>query len=334
MGKISTIELLDNFFASNDVVGTSIEKQRRVIDKPALYDYERTIGKELIDMDVDDLFGLIKEFGDNANGRNITFMTSHRSYDQLSVLLRKIFDFYIDTVEPIKNPLHDKRMKGMQAIKKLSEGKQPFRWENVEDVIEKMHNDMIPDKADYVELLLLMFYCGFEKAEEIVYLKEKMINHKSKSVSLPGRIVCLSDRCYYLLIKFHNQDTFDEGRQRYTLKEWQGGYFKFIVRANQAEEIDKRPAQVLCDSINRLISTNVNVKYKTKINYSIVYWLGFYEFLVSRYGEDETYKIITSYRDDAALSKIKSSASEYGIRESNVTIIKRNLRPFIYNSSK
>lgn len=334
MGKISTNELLENFFTSDDVVGTSVEKQRRVIDKPALYNYERAIGKELIDMDVDDLFGLIKEFGENADGRNITFMTSHRSYDRMTVLLRKIFDFYIETVEPIKNPLYDKRMKGMQAIKRLSEGTEPFRWKNVEDVIEKMHNDMAPDKADYVELLLLMFYCGFEKAEEIVYLKEKMINHKNKTVSLPGRMVRLSDRCYYLLVKFHNQETFDEGRQPYTLAEWQGGYFKFIVRTNQVEEIDDRPAQVLSNSINRLISTNVNIKYKTKINYTILYWLGFYEFMVSRYGEDETYKIITSYRDNDALAKLTSLTSEYGIRETNVTIIKRNLRPFISNSSE
>ena len=46
MGKISTKEIFDGFFAANE--GTAMGKQRPIIDKPALYEYEAKVGKELI----------------------------------------------------------------------------------------------------------------------------------------------------------------------------------------------------------------------------------------------------------------------------------------------
>ena len=67
MGKVSTQELLDMYYAS--VAGTSAEKTRVQIDRPELYAYEIKIGKELIDMDVDDLFGLIIEFRNKRKGK-------------------------------------------------------------------------------------------------------------------------------------------------------------------------------------------------------------------------------------------------------------------------
>ena len=67
MGKVSTQELLDMYYAS--VAGTSVEKTRVQIDRPELYAYEIQIGKELIDMDVDDLFGLIIEFRNKRKGK-------------------------------------------------------------------------------------------------------------------------------------------------------------------------------------------------------------------------------------------------------------------------
>ena len=60
MGIKSTKEILDMYYES--VAGTSIEKTRVQIDRAELYEYEMRIGKELIDMDVDDLFELIIEF--------------------------------------------------------------------------------------------------------------------------------------------------------------------------------------------------------------------------------------------------------------------------------
>ena len=115
MGIISTKELLDRYYASD--AGTSAETTRSQIDKPELYAYEMKIGKELIDMDVDDLFGLIFEFRNKRKGKEIEYMISHSSFDQLSTLLRAIFNFYIDNIQPIRNPLNDKRMKAKKQLR-------------------------------------------------------------------------------------------------------------------------------------------------------------------------------------------------------------------------
>ena len=326
MGKISTKQLLDNYFES--IKGTAAAKQRVVIDKPALYEYEQKIGKELIDMDVDDLFGLIREFNNKKNNKEIPFMTSHYSFDNLTVLLRAIFNFYIDTVQPIKNPLYDKRMKGKEAIKRLSEGKEILSFDYIQSIINKIHIDNTSIRADYVELIILLYYSGFANAEEIVTFKGSEINHRNRTVSLPGRTVQLTNRCYELLQKFEGMDEVNEWRLFY-LTTYKGGYFKFFVRENQLEDFNERDIRTVSDIINRQISVYVNQKYKTKINYSILYWLGFYDFLVKRYGAEETNRILTSVRSSEDVTKLMSCARDYGIRLDNSSHIKRYLRPFI-----
>ena len=327
MGKISTTELLDNYFAS--IAGTPAEKQRPVIDKPELYAYEQQIGKELIDMNVDDLFGLINEINNKKNGKEIPFMTAHYSFDHLTVLLRAIFNFYIDTVEPIKNPLYDKRMKGKEATKRLAQDKIVLRFDYIQGIIDKVHRDAnSEDRADYVELIMLMYYSGFENAEEIVNLKGSEINHRNRTVTLPGRTVQLTDRCYKLLQKFDGIDELNEWRT-YFLTTYRGGYFKFIVQEKQLNNFDDRDFRSVCNMLNRQISVMVNQPYNTKINYSILYWLGFYDYVVKKHGEKETNKMLLSFRDSDDVTKLMSCAREYGIKVDNISHLKRFLRPFV-----
>lgn len=327
MGKISTTELLDNYFAS--IEGTPAAKQRPVIDKPELYAYEQQIGKELIDMDVDDLFGLINEINNKKNGKEIPFMTAHYSFDHLTVLLRAIFNFYIDTVEPIKNPLYDKRMRGKEATKRLAQDKITLRFDYIQNIIDKVHRDAnSEDRADYVELIMLMYYSGFENAEEIVNLKGSEINHRNRTVALQGRTVQLTDRCYELLQKFDGIDELNEWRT-YFLTTYRGGYFKFIVQEKQLNNFDDRDFRSVCNMLNRQISVMVNQPYNTKINYSILYWLGFYDYVVKKYGEQETNGMLLSFRNSDDVTRLMSCAREYGIKVDNISHLKRFLRPFV-----
>ena len=327
MGKISTTELLNNYFAS--IEGTPAAKQKPVIDKPELYAYEQKIGKELIDMDVDDLFGLINEINNKKNGKDIPFMTAHYSFDHLTVLLRAIFNFYIDTVEPIKNPLYDKRMRGKEATKRLAQNKITLRFDYIQHIIDKVHQDAnSEDRADYVELIMLMYYSGFENAEEIVNLKGNEINHRNRTVALQGRTVQLTDRCYELLQKFDGIDELNKWRT-YFLTTYRGGYFKFIVQEKQLNNFDDRDFRSVCNMLNRQISVMVNQPYNTKINYSILYWLGFYDYVVKKYGEQETNRMLLSFRNSDDVTRLMSCAREYGIKVDNISHLKRFLRPFV-----
>lgn len=327
MGKLSTTELLDNYFAS--IEGTPAEKQRVIIDKPELYAYEQAIGKELIDMDVDDLFGLINEINNKKNGKDIPFMTAHYSYDHLTVLLRAIFNFYIDTVEPIKNPLYDKRMRGKEATKRLAQDKETLRFDYIQGIINKVHMDAnSEDRADYVELIMLLYYSGFENAEEIATFKGSAINHRNRTVAMTGRIVQLTDRCYELLQKFDKIDSLVEWRTYY-LTPYQDGYFKFIVQEKQLDEFNDRDLRSVCNMINRQISVYVNQPYNTKINFSILYWLGFYDSIVKKYGESEANRMLLSFRNSDDVTKLMNCAREYGVKVDNISHLKRFLRPFV-----
>lgn len=326
MGKISTKQLISRYFKS--IEGTPAEKQRAIIDKTELYDYEEKIGKELIDMDVDDLFGLINELNNKKNGKDIPFMTAHYSFDHLTVLLRAIFNFYIDTVEPIKNPLYDKRMKGKEATKRLAQGKETLRFDYVQSIINKVHNDTTEDRADYVELIMLLYYSGFENAEEIATFKGSAINHRNRTVAMTGRTVQLTDRCYELLQKFEGIDELVEWRTYY-LTTYRGGYFKFIVQEKQLDGFDDRDIRSICNMINRQISVYVNQPYNTKINFSILYWLGFYDSIVKKYGEEETNKMLLSFRNSDDVTKLMNCARDYGVKVDNISHLKRFLRPFV-----
>lgn len=329
MGKIKTKELLDRFYES--VKGTSTEKMRNQIDKPELYEYEKKIGKDLIDMNVDDIFGLIEEYTGKRKNKTISFMVSHSSFDQISTQLRAIFNYYIDTIEPVRNPFYDKRLRGKAAIERLAHGKEIFRWSIVEEIIDKLHLDFDEDKADYLELILLLFYNGFAKASEIVSFTEKDVDHRLRKVMLPGKTVYLSERCYKLLVKFNKQSTITGWRGDFVLCSWHDSYFKFIVRPSKSDELNERDITLMCDIINRYISKDINDKYDTKINYRLLYFLGFYEYIVKKQGQEKTNKMMTSYRDSEDVAELMSLAREYGVKADNISHLKRCLRPFIEN---
>lgn len=325
MGKISTSELFQKYYAASSPSAANFMKS---IEKPDLYAYELEVGKELIDMNVDELFGLINALMNKRRGREISFIVSAQSYDRVASLLRTLFDFYIEHVEVIRNPLDDKKMRGKEALRRFAEKKEVISYELVQDIILRMHRDYEPDRADYAEMIILLYYCGFDDAEQIVTLQEKMIDHRNKTVMLPGRIVHLSDRCYSLLVKFHNQDVI-EGWRNYHLCAYKGGYFKFVVRKASMDLIDERSIDAMCNLYNHYLAVYVNQKYDVVLNYRTLYWLGFYDFMCRKVGAEETDDLIKSYRDTSASSTILSLAREYGVKYDNVTTIKKFLYPYV-----
>lgn len=330
MGKLHTKEIFDLFFNSPGVSGTSLQINRRQIDKPELYAYEIEIGKELIDMDIDELFGLIREIRNKRRGKQVEYIISHSSYEQISSILRAVFNYYIDNVEVIKNPFNDKRMRGMEAVKRLSEGLDIFSWENVEDIIKRLHEDMSCDEADYIELIILMYYCGFKNAEEIITLKGDMVNHDDHTVNMSdGRVVWLTDRCYELLMKFDSLDTISRWRTDFSLVPWHDGMFKFIVRPSQVYNVNGRSLKEMSTKLNHIISVQVNDRYNTRINYRILYLLGFFDFIVEKYGENRTKEMFSSYRNSDDVKAILDAAKEYNLNMDSISQIKRAMSPFI-----
>ena len=337
MGAMTTKELFDEFFASPE--GKKYSFNRKATKEDQLYAFEMETGKELVDMTVDDFI----KFLSNANFRRFeldsNIIPNRASLDFLISLYKKIINFYIDYCAEnnypiIRNIFYDKRLSiGANLLIELSEGKERFSWTMVEDIIKKLHKDRTPDRADYIELIILLYYSGFESAAEITELKESDINHNSKTVYLQGRTVYLSDRCYFLLTKFNGKYEFDES-VKFVFSSWENSYFKFLVSRARESDIDKRTSAHMCQYINAQLSKYVNAQYGTQINGSNLYKLGFYDYLVKKYGEKEVNAILISNYDKERVQKLQQSAVEYGFKFSSISQLKRHMRMFIIAENK
>ena len=325
MAKISTHALFEEFFKGKpqDVM----KRTRPQVDRQEVYEYEKKIGKQLVDMNVDELFEMILSFNKRKGSRN--YSISYNSYLQIFSMYRSIFNYYIEHHEVIRNPFNNPQMKGAQAAKRLAQTKEPFTWESIEEVIRKIHEAYEFNRANYIECILLLYYNGFAKAEEIVTLTEDMIDFKNKTVVLSGRTIKLSDRCFELLTFVHGLTTMSGFRYDYLVKSWRGHYFKYIIRQKEEADFDKRElAEVAC-MINRIISVDVKKKFGSDINYRSLYLLGFYDKIVERCGEERANELILSVRDSKATEELMELAREYGVVADTVSALKRSLRPFI-----
>lgn len=327
MAKIITKKLFDMFFEGKDY--DVVRKTRPQIDRPEVYEYEKKIGKQLVEMDVDELFEMILSFNGNRKFNNANYSIGYTSFNQIASYYRSLFNFYIDNVEVIKNPFNDKRMRGTEATKRLAQGKDPFTKEMLDDVIRKLHADIDEYRAEYLECILLMFYDGFVSAPEIVSLKEDMIDFKNHTVRLPGRTIKLSDRCFELLQKINGSSVLTGHRGDYEMVSYHGSYFKFCVRPKRVGDFQERDEAEVANLINREISKRIKAEYGIDINYRLVYFLGFVDFIKEQYGEERCKELILAVRDPEATKDLLNVARMYGVTIDNVTLLKKQLRPFI-----
>ncbi len=330
MAAMDTKEVFDLYF--KDIPYDTVRKNRPQVDRPEVYAYEDELGKQIFDMDVEELFGLLLSFNKNREFGDSNFSISYGSYDQIASTYRSIWNFYIDNIEIIRNPWNDKKMRGAAAAKRLAESKKAFTYDIIERVLSRIRQDYEDTNYDYgkyLECLILLFYNGFAEAQEIVLLKEDAINFRTHEVRLPGRTIHLSDRCFELLEYVHSLHEIATLRGSYAAVPYQDGYFKIAIRAKEIETFQEKSLVEVGAILTRKITMNIRKKYGVDINYRIIYLLGFYDFIVSRAGKERTKELITSVRNSADAQELMKYAKEYGVVAENVSYIKKLLRPFI-----
>lgn len=322
MGKISTADLINNFFSEDDSV---YKNHRKIIKEEQLFEYEKEIGKDFVDMNTDEIIKFLSDINPRRNSAKSNNIQKDNTINQIRTIYKKIFDYYIDSCDKtLKNPFKNAKFK---EPLKSSSSKTCLSYKTVDDIIKKIHTESQPDRADYYELILLLFYNGFENATEIVEMKESDINHKSKTVTVNGRTIKLSDRCHSLLEKFHDMTEL-EGWRDYDLVSWHGSYFKFIVQHN-AQTIDERPLNKMREKINVYICKYINNEYKFNINFKDLYYLGFYDYLVGFYGKEKTNEMIITNYNRKNCKSLENTAKEYQLIYSKVSQLKRKLRTFV-----
>lgn len=330
MAVKNTKEVFDLYF--EDMSYDTARKTRPQVDRPEVYDYEMKVGKQIFDMDVEELFGLLLSFNKGHRFGKTNFSISYNSYNQTASLYRSIWNFYIANFEVIRNPWNEKEMRGAAATKRLAESKTAFTYDIIEGVILKInqeYEDTTYNYGKYLECLILLFYNGFADAQEIVSLKEGMINFKTHKVRLSGKTIQLSDRCFELLQYINGLDKISTSVGTYVAIPYHDGYFKIAIKPKQVSTFQDRPLVDVGAILTRKITMNIKKKYGVDINYRNIYLLGFYDYIVKEAGEKRAKELVLSVRNSDDAKELMGYAREYGVVADNVSYIKTLLRPFI-----
>lgn len=326
MSVIPTKVLFDKFFEGKDP--ETVRKTRAQVDRPEVYAYEAKIGRQLVDMNEDELFEMICSFHNKKSAVREGLKVGSGTFKKYVSNFRLIFQFYIDNFEVIKNPFHSAKFKGIQADALLADNKNRFTYKQLEEIIGKLHRIYDREHADYYELIIRLFYEGFAEAQEIANLKEEQINFRKMEVRLPGRTIKLSNRCFELLTAVHNMHIMEGVRGNFYMMTWHNGYFKFVVRPAESDEFQNKDLTYLGRKINTILFTKVSKEFRVDIGYRKLYLLGFYDTLVKKYGEERTREIITSVRVSEDINALATVMNEYGLVIENMTYLRRNLVQF------
>ena len=323
MAVISTKELFDKYFETKDA--DTIRKTRAQVDRPEVYIYEEKIGKQLVEMNEEELFEMICTFGNKKSVVSDGIRIGSSSFRKYVSSFRVIFQFYIENFEIIRNPFHNEKFKGIQSEALFADNKNRFTRQQMDDVIEKLHAKYDYEHANYYELIMMLFYDGFSDAREIVELKESQINFRKKEVKLTGRTIKLSDRCFELLLEVHNMEMMYGIRGNYYMLSWRDSYFKFIVRPKESAGFQNKDITAVGRKINFDIAQKIAKEFNIDIGYRKIYLLGFYDYLVSKYGEERVKEMITSKRVQKDIFDFSYAMNAYGIVIDNMVYLKREL---------
>lgn len=324
-GKFNTEELLDRYYSTKPE--STVKKTKMQIDRPELYAFEEKINKPLVQMDCFEILEMLKTFV-NANYAETQYKMSYRTYDFLISTLRGFFDWYIDNVEVIKNPCSDKRIKGSAKVKYLKDDNaKTFNKDSMEELIADIRNDLITEYADYLECIIRLLYEGCVDTFDIVNIKNSDVNHKNKTITVRGRKISLSDRCYKLLVKIHKMTDYPAFRGSYVMVSCHDSYFKFPTREKYVN--DDRDKEFYAGYLSRVFIKEVKTKRHLNIKARTLYLLGFYDFIVAKVGQDRAKEIIMTTNNSEYTKEILDFAHEYNLIEKNSTSIKNLLIPFV-----
>ena len=334
MGKLSTREILDRFYKSGVYSPTRIVNVKKFIDVPVLFEYEQSIGKEMVDMDKEEFVYLVRALLTKtiSTDKREPFILS--DYKIIRTCLIAICEWYSYEVEPINIWLRSPDLKGVSGLMKLlSISSDPITWKDLQDIFKDMRAKGSGDRADYTELVAGLFYCGFYQTSEVVNFKERDINFRLNTIVLPGRTVKINDRTMALLQANHKAYEYRTVRRVVSMRSWRDSYMHFIVDPKMEDDFDKRAEPVVTIVLNKLLSEHIKNNYGLKITFKNIFWLGCYDHIVRKCGEERAYELIMSTRNSDDINELLTYTDEFGVAHLGISPaeIKTHLRMFIKN---
>ena len=196
-------------------------------------------------------------------------------------------------------------------------------------VIKKLHDNRPQFTADYLECILLLFYCGVPKSQDIAQITEQTIDFEKKQILVDGRRVQLSDRCFELLQLVHKTTSTVNDRGTFSVVQWHDSYFRFIIRVQTEDTFQDMTLSQVGSLINRRISYDINYSLGEDITSRNVYYLGFYDHLVEKYGKEKIRDVVITGKNSENTALLLAEAEECGVYVDNPTHLKNSLQQFV-----
>lgn len=321
MAKITTKELIDKYF--DEVAPPSYHTWRKSLDKPEMYKYIDEIGVELVDMDVEQMMGLIKALNPSST-----------TVQHLRTVLQQLIIYYSDNIELVRNPFTNPQLKGSQLQNILIQEKAVLTWDIVKKTITELKRNTDNQKVEYIELIAELFYCGFYDADEIIQIQENNINGSDLTIAIIGKTVNISQRCYELLLKVHKFHISPQKRYVYAI--YRDFYIPMFITAEKESTVNDYEVNVYTSRLYKQLTMNLFDSNGEAINYSSLYWLGFYDYLVKNTSKEfvdefvntDCAKVGKSKSKNTDLQTVLNYAKMYGVKTDSITVIKRFLKRF------
>lgn len=332
MAVITTKQLMEEYFAEQERQGKDVRRNQSQLDRPEVYAYEQKIGKQLVEFDADEILEMISTFQNKKNKFAYAEegpKMSANSYKRYISGYKQIFLFYVKHHELVRSPYDDPKLKGINVHMHRAESRDRLTWAKVEGILNRLSTKYEYERACYFELIIRLFYDGFANAQEIINMKEADINTRRREVTVPGRIVRLSERTYQLLQENHKATQMDVHRTKMDMMSWHGSYMKFFVHNGRVSDFSAIDAISVARKITVPISSTIPKDFGISLSFRRLYLLGFYDYLVRNTSEERAKEMILAKSSPAAQEEFMALIDAYPVITDNVFVLKQSLVEFI-----
>ena len=332
MAVITTKQLMEEYFAEQERQGKDVRRNQSQLDRPEVYAYEQKIDKQLVEFDADEILEMISTFQNKKNKFAYAEegpKMSANSYKRYISGYKQIFLFYVKHHELVRSPYDDPKLKGINVHMHRAESRDRLTWAKVEGILNRLSTKYEYERACYFELIIRLFYDGFANAQEIINMKEADINTRRREVTVPGRIVRLSERTYQLLLENHKSTQMDVYRTKMDMMSWHGSYMKFFVHNGRVSDFSAIDALSVARKITVPISSTIPKDFGISLSFRRLYLLGFYDYMVRNTSEERAKEMILAKSSPAAQEEFMALVDAYPVITDNVFVLKQSLVEFI-----
>lgn len=322
MAKISTKELITRYIDS-ELDDATQYKLRGHIDRDELYEYEEKIGKQLVDMSLEEILDMIFSFRPVNVPSGAKKSLSKRTINELISRYRAVIYYYSENIAdaPINNPLRS-NAKTSKLVGERMAKRDRFDHDDYVELIQSIRSSYSEEYANYLECLVVLLYSGVTSLNELVTIKREQINYEEKCIEMQDRTIMLSDRCVELLEFVDLVKEIQGGMFVYKMVGWHGSVIKIPTRIQRTiEEIDTCTKEEFAYRVGKQINRLREVSDLCVNAYDIV-MVGFYDYLVDRYGYDEIREAFVEHGGKRSAEILAKEAPARGFGKYNTTNLK------------